>query len=257
METKRGFGEGASPALHGDSLVVNWDHEGQSFIACLEASTGKQRWRAPRNEGSTWTTPLVVEHKGFVQVIVNATARTRSYDLATGDLIWECGGQVDNPIPTPVASNGVVYCMTGYQGYAAIAISLDAKGDVTDSDKVLWRYTASAPYVGSPLIDGNRLYFTKGDTAILTCLNAETGLPVYSAKRLGELGTIYASPVGAAGRIYVCGRSGSTAVIANSKQFKLLATNHLDDTFSASPVIDRNQLLLRGEDHLYAIALMP
>jgi outer membrane protein assembly factor BamB len=253
METKRGFGEGASPALHGDALVVNWDHEGESFIVCLDANTGDERWRTPRSEGTTWTTPLVVEHKGAVQVIVNATGRTRSYDLATGELIWECGGQVDNPIPTPVARNGVVYCMTGYQGYAAIAISLDSKGDVTDTDKVLWRHTASAPYVGSPLLYDNRLYFTKGDAAILACLDADAGEPLYSPKRLQGLGTMYASPVAAAGRVYITDRDGATIVIEHGPKFKVLATNRLDEHFSASPVVVGNQLLLRGERRLYAI----
>jgi outer membrane protein assembly factor BamB len=168
-------------------------------------------------------------------------------------LIWECGGQVDNPIPTPVAASGVVYCMTGYQGYAAIAISLDSKGDVTDTDKVTWRHTTSAPYIGSPLLYDNRLYFTKGDAAILSCLDAGTGKPLYPPKRLQGLGTMYASPVAAAGRIYISDRDGATLVIEHGPKFKVVATNHLDEHFNASPVVVGNQLLLRGESHLYAI----
>jgi outer membrane protein assembly factor BamB len=253
METKRGFGEGASPVLYGDSLVVNWDHEGDSFIACLDAATGEERWRTARAEHTTWATPLVVEHEGVVQVIVNATGRTRSYDLATGKLIWECGGQVDNPIPSPVVRDGVVYCMTGYQGYAITAVSLDALGDVTESDMVVWKSTSAAPYVASPLAYDDYLYFTKGDAGILGCIESQTGKLVYGLKRLEGLGTMYASPVGAAGRVYLTDRDGSTVVLAHGKDFEVLAINEIGEHVNASPVIVENQLLLRGEKHLFCI----
>ena len=103
MKIKIGFGEGISPVLHGDSVLVNWDHEGGSFIVRLDAATGEEKWRQARDEGTTWTTPLVVEAAGTTQVVVNGAKRTRSYDLATGTLLWECGGQVMNPIAMPVA----------------------------------------------------------------------------------------------------------------------------------------------------------
>ena len=108
MQTKLGFGEGTSPVLHGDSLVVNWDHEGDSFITCLNTESGEPKWRVSRDEGSTWSTPLVVEHDGITQVITNAKNRTRSYDLTTGKLVWECGGQESNPIPSPIVRDGIV-----------------------------------------------------------------------------------------------------------------------------------------------------
>ena len=255
METKRGFGEGASPVLHGDKLVVNWDHEGDSFIVCLSAITGEELWRTPRDEPTTWATPLVVEHEETTQVVVNGTGRTRSYDIADGKLLWECGGQVDNPIPSPVARDGVVYCMSGYQGYAITAISLDARGDVTGSESVLWKYDTAAPYIASPLLYDNLLYFTKGDVAILGCLDANSGALAYGVKRLDGLGTIYASPVGAAGRVYLTDRDGTTLVIERGPEFKVLATNKLEDVFNASAVVVGNQLLLRGEKFLYSIAV--
>ena len=93
MKTRVGFGEGTSPVLHGDALVVNWDHDGESFITCLDAKTGADRWRVDRNESSTWATPLIVEQGGVTQVVTSGKNRVRSYDLATGKLIWECGGQ--------------------------------------------------------------------------------------------------------------------------------------------------------------------
>ncbi len=33
MRTKHGHGEGSSPVLHDETLVINWDHEGQSFVS--------------------------------------------------------------------------------------------------------------------------------------------------------------------------------------------------------------------------------
>ncbi len=114
-----GFGEGASPALHGDRLVMIWDHEGDSFIVALDAATGDEMWRQPRDEGSSWNTPLVVDHDGRVQVIVNASNMITSYDLADGSIIWQCGGMTRGAIPTPVHKDGVVYVMSGFQDSAA------------------------------------------------------------------------------------------------------------------------------------------
>src|SRR5262249_25652004 len=131
MNTRLGWGEAVTPTLHGDTLLVNWDQESGSFITALDAQTGKQHWKVDRDELTTWNTPLVVEHKGRIQVIVNGRKRVRSYDLKTGELIWECGGQTVNPIPSPVVLDQAVICMSGYQGSAAYAISLDAQGDVT------------------------------------------------------------------------------------------------------------------------------
>jgi hypothetical protein len=87
--------------LHDDSLIVNWDHEGDSFITNLNAKTGKENSRKPRSKATTWATPHIVEHKGRMQVITNGRTRTRSYDLATGELLWQCGGMTSNPIPRP------------------------------------------------------------------------------------------------------------------------------------------------------------
>src|SRR5262249_39654488 len=156
----------------------NWDQEADSTLYCLEAKTGKTRWKADRDEVSSWNTPLVVEHRGRTQVILNATKRIRSYDLATGQELWQCGGMTVNAIPSLVTQDGVAYAMSGYKGAAVAAISLEATGDVTDSDKVLWRYNHGTPYVPSPLLVGGRLYFTQGLETILTSLDIKTGKPV-------------------------------------------------------------------------------
>jgi outer membrane protein assembly factor BamB len=239
--------------IHGDALVVNWDQEADSALICLDARTGKTRWRADHDEKTSWNTPLVVDYRGRTQVIVSGTNRIRSYDLETGKLIWECGGMTVNPIPSAVAGDGVVYCVSGYRGAAALAIALDATGDVTGTDKVLWRYGQGTPYVPSPLLLGDRLYFTQTNEPQLTILDAKTGKPLLDRKRLPELGTLYASPVAAAGRVYVVDREGTTMVLKAGDSPELLATNRLGDAIDASPAVAGHQLFLRGEKYLWCL----
>lgn len=254
MVTRFGWGEGASPTLYGDSLIVNWDHEGQSFVAVLDAQTGATRWKADRNEVSSWATPLVVPREGGTQVVINATRRAAAYDLATGKVLWECGGQTTNVVPSPVVFDDLAIVMSGFQGTAAFAIPLGSRGDVTGTNQVAWQYRTATPYVPSPLLVGDRLYFTKGNSAVLTCLNAKTGKPLMEAKRLPGLKNMYGSPVAANGRIYLASREGVALVIKQQPELEILATNQLDDGFDASPAVVGRQLFLRGKSHLYCIA---
>jgi outer membrane protein assembly factor BamB len=256
METRMGFGEGSSPTLHGDTVIVNWDHEGQSFIVALDKKTGKQRWKVNRDERTSWATPLVVEHDGKPQVVVSATGLIRSYDLNTGELLWQCGGMTRNVIPSPVCGNNLIYAMSGFRGSALLAIRYaDAKGDITDAPAVAWKYDGrGTPYVPSPLLYGDTLYFLDTNRAILSCVEAASGKPYYAKQRLEGMQGVYASPVGASNRVYITGRDGKTAVIKRSSEYELLATNTLDDSFTASPAIVGSEIYLRGHKHLYCIA---
>lgn len=253
MRTRRGWGEGVSPALHGETLIVNWDHEDPSFIVAMDAETGKTRWQADRDEPTSWATPLVVEHNGRKQVIVNGTKRVRSYDLDTGEVLWECGGQTVNAIPSPVATNDMAIVMSGYQGANAVAIPLDAKGDITDSDTVRWSHRRNTPYVPSPLLLGDRLYFTSSNNGILSSLDISTGKVIYGPVRIPGVSNLYSSPVAAGGRIYITGRDGTTTVLKPGDKFEVLATNVLNDPIDASPVAVGKQLFLRSNRYLYCI----
>ncbi len=254
MRTRFSFGEGSSPTVFGDTMVITWDHEGDSFIVALDARNGNEKWRKPREEVSTWATPLVVEGGGRTQVITSGDNAIRSYDLTNGELLWQCGGLGSNPIATPVVSEGIVICMTGHREPAGIAVPLDARGDVTDSDKIAWRID-NTPYIASPVLYDDLLYFTKGREAILSSVEAKTGEVVINQKRLPDLSTLYSSPVAAAGRIYICSREGNTVVLKHGREFEVLATNNLDEqTIDATPAIVGNELILRGETHLYCIA---
>jgi outer membrane protein assembly factor BamB len=254
MQTRNAFGEGASPALHRDTLVVTWDHEGADFVVALSAADGKEKWRRQRDEPTTWSTPLVVEHAGRAQAIVGGTNKLLSYDLETGDLVWQAAGLTMNVIPTPVHADGVVYAMSGFRGNALRAIRLaDAKGEVTGPPALLWSYDKDTPYVPSPVLVGGGLYFRKSNSGILTALDAASGTPRFS-ERLEAIPNVYASPVAADGRIYVVGREGAAVVLAAGPQLKVLATNRLDDAFDASPAVVDGELYLRGAKHLYRIS---
>jgi outer membrane protein assembly factor BamB len=255
MQTRREFGEGSSPALHGDTLVVQWDHEGPSFIVALDARTGEERWRQERDEPTSWATPMIVEVDGKPQVVANGTNAIRSYDLESGELLWSCGGMTVNAIPSPVHHDGTAYVVSGFRGSAAVAIELeDAAGDVTSGEAVRWKLERDTPYVPSPLLHDGRLWFLKLNSGILSCHDIESGAAVYGPTRLGAVANVYASPVAAAGRVYVVGRDGECEVLSVGTDYEVLATNVLDEKFDASPALAEDELYLRGERYLYCLA---
>ena len=258
MRTRRGWGEGVSPVLHKNYLVVNWDQEDQSEIFVLDKKTGETIWKADRNEPTTWASPLAVEYHGQTQLITNGTNKIRSYDLTNGQLIWESPGTTLNAIPCPVVDRDHVICMAGYQGNMAMSVALNSKGQISGDatgpgQPLKWKFQQHTPYVPSPLVTDGRVYFTKSNDAILNCLDVESGKPVFELTRLPGLNNMYASPVAANGRIYLTSREGVTLVIENSPRFKVLATNRLNDEIDASPALVGKQLFLRGKTFLYCI----
>jgi outer membrane protein assembly factor BamB len=251
------FGEGSTPALHGNRLVVVWDHfvPGASFIVAFDKTTGREIWRAKRDEIDTWATPLVLDVGGRAQVIVNGMNKIRSYDLETGNVVWEAPGTTMNPIPSPVHEKGLVFLMSGFRGNNLKAIRLaDAKGDITGSKAIVWEINRDTPYVPSPLLYDGILYFLKTNSGILSAFDAQTGKPHYQVQRLAELGEVFSSPVGAQGRVYITGRDGITLVLRNSAKYEVLAKNTLDDGFDASPALVENTIYMRGYKFLYAIS---
>ena len=254
MNTLLSFGEGGSLALAGDAVVVVWDHQGESFIIALNKITGETIWKKQRDEASSWSTPLPIEVNGKTQIITSAAKFIRSYDLKTGDLIWQCGGLTRNVIPTPVTGFGMVYCTSGFRGSSLLAIELGHKGDLSGTDAVKWQVTEGTPYVPSPLLYGDKLYVSSVNNSIISCYNAKTGKPYFVKERIEKIRGIYASPIGAAGRVYFVGRNGVTYVLKASEKLEVLAINTLDDGFDASPAIVGNEMYLKGKDNFYCIA---
>ena len=256
MHTLHGHGEGSSPALYRDLLIVNWDHEGRSFLVAFNKRTGKERWKVERDGITSWPTPIVVEHESGPQVIISGSDKMRAYDLENGEAIWECGGlSAENVVASPVAGDGMVYAGSSYDKQAVMAIRLDgARGDITGTANVVWSRTKGAPYVPSPLLYGDSLYFIRHFQGVLTRVNARTGEDRPGPLRLTGIRYVFASPVGAADRVYITDRDGTTIVISHDDNPEILALNRLDDSFSASAAVADRELFLRGEKFLYCIA---
>ncbi len=254
MEIVMSFGEGSSPSVYKDKVIVLWDHEGSSFIAALDKKTGKDIWKVERQEKTSWASPLIVEVNGKAQVITAATSKVRSYDFETGELIWECTGLTRNVIPNPVYADGTVYVMSGYRGNALLAINLaKAKGDITTTDAITWKYLQDTPYTPSPVLMDGKLYFLKANNGTISCLDAKDGKVNYSNQVIPGIVNIYSSPTGAGGNLYIAA-DGLVAVVKAGATYELVSSNKLDDTFHASPVVIGNDLYLRGFKYLYCIS---
>ena len=250
------FGEGTTPALHGDTLIHVWDQQGgQSFIIALDKRTGEERWRRDRDEIDTWATPLIVEVNGRAQVIAPATEHIKSYDLETGDVVWETAGLTMNSIPSPVVIDNLAILMSGFRGNSLKAIDLTkAKGDITGSDAIVWTYERDTPYVPSPLLYDGLLYMLKSNSGILTVFDAKSGEIHYGPQRIEGLAEVFSSPVGAAGRVYITDRSGNTAVLKHGAAYEVLASNSIDDGVDASPAVADGAIYLRSHNYLYCIS---
>lgn len=255
LDIKFEFGEGSSPALHRDTLIVNCDHEGQSFATALDAATGRAKWKVLRDESSTWNTPLVAEHDGRAQVIINGARSARSYDLTSGALIWSHAGPAGvDAIPSPLRLGDLVILTSGFRGNPAYAIPLRSTGALTDED-LAWKHTGGTPQIATPVLVGERIYFIKDRLGVMTCLDARTCAVIAAQERLPLQGDVYPSPVAAAGRIYFTARNGGTAVIdATADGVRVLAENKLDETVVGSPAIAGREIFVRGDRSLYCLA---
>jgi outer membrane protein assembly factor BamB len=254
MRTRLGWGEAVTPVLAGELLIVNWDQEEGSFITALDKRTGKQVWKVERpGEVTSWNTPLATTFNGKSIIVVNGTNRARAYDALNGSELWSCGGQTTNAIPSPIRFQNSAICMSGYRAACALAIPLDSTGDITEKGKALWSVNKGTPYVPSPVISGTRLFFTAGNSDVLSCVDATTGKILFDRRRISGVGSLYASPVLANGHIYFTGRDGATVVLKDNENLDVVSVNPLQDAIDASPVAVDNQLFLRSWNKLYCI----
>ncbi len=253
MRMHMAFGEGSAPALDGNTLVLLFDHEGDSFLVALDKNTGRELWRTPRPPGTSWSTPLVASVGGRKQVIVSATKFVGGYDLETGKLIWQATGLGRNVIPAPVVSDGIAVVMSGFQQPNLLAIRLGGEGDLTGSDAILWQNQRGNSYTPSPVLHDGKLFFVT-DNGLLSCFDFKTGKPHYVQERLPKAYSFKASPVGASGRLYLPAENGDVVVVRMGEKLEVLATNTLaDQMFVASPAILDGEIYLRGPNTLFCI----
>jgi outer membrane protein assembly factor BamB len=255
MEKYSEYGEGASPAIAGDKVIVIQDHMGESAIFAFDKHTGKLAWKQNRGDGqSAWPTPLPIAVDGKIQVVVSGNREMKAYDAATGDVVWTCQVSQTGTVPSPVTGHGNVYYMCGHPGSSVMAIQLGRTGELAGTDAIKWEVTRGAPYVTSPLLYEDRFYFLKKYRGAISSYDAVTGKALFAEEKMDGMGRCYASPVAAAGRIYIADQRGTVTVLKHGDAFEILATNKLDEGFDASPAIVGDELYLRGENHLYCIA---
>ena len=255
MKMRLAFGEGTAPLLVGNQLFLVFDHEGgESFIVALDKRNGKELWRTARDERSSWSTPLAIEHNGRTEIVVSATNKVRSYDPQTGKVLWESAGLGANVIPAPTHHNGIVHVMSGYRDPKLMAIKVGGEGDLTGSNAIVWSHTRGLSYTASPVLYDNKLYVVT-DNGLITAFNATTGEPYYAQTRLPKAYNLKSSPVGANGKLYLAMEDGDVVVIKMGEKFEVIATNHLtDQIFIATPVIAAGELYLRGQSTLFCIS---
>lgn len=256
MHTKHGHGEGASPTMSGDTLILNWDHEEQSFIVALNRQDGSQKWRVDRDEDTSWSSPIVALVDGRNQVIVCGTNRVRGYDLESGKVIWECGGLSSNIVATPVydSATGILVVGSSYEIRRLLALRLPgAQGDITNSERVVWQRSRGTPYVPSLLLAKDGVYFLTHYQNILTRVAIADGKDSPGAMRLGELGNIYASPVSDGRHVFVTDLDGVTMVISATGKPEMITVNNIDEPVSASLALTDHEVFIRGASHLYCI----
>jgi outer membrane protein assembly factor BamB len=243
-------GPGGSPVLFEDLLIVSCDGMDTQYVAALDTSTGKVRWKMPRaGTSQAYVTPLVIEAGGRMQVVAPGAFRATAYDPRTGKEIWWVRyGHGFSNVPRPVFAAGLVFICSGFFEPVLLAIRPDGKGDVTRSH-VAWTLNRGAPLTPSPLFADENLYVVS-DNGIGTCLDAQTGA-THWRQRLG--GGFSASPIFADGRIYFLNEDGLATVIAPGKEYKVLATNQLDGRTLASIAVSGGALFIRTDRHLYRL----
>ena len=253
MRMRLAFGEGSGVVVDDGRVYLQYDHEEEGFVVALNAADGRELWRAPRMEQSSWSTPLVVTHAGAKQLVVTAQTKVRGYDVATGKVVWEVAGLGGNPIPQPVQFDDTVIVMSGYRNPRLMAVRLGRTGDLTGTDAVVWETTRGTSYTASPALHEGRLYIIS-DNGMLNVFDAKTGTPHYVQARLPKPYNFKASPLAVGDRVYLATEEGDVVVVKAGNTFEVLATNTLSDqSFVASPIVLGGDLYLRSRTHLFRI----
>ena len=244
-------GNGGSPTLYGDLLIINCDGDEDAYVVAVDKNTGEIRWKTPRRQpiAQAYSTPLVIRVADRDQVISIGGYRAAAYDPLTGMEIWRVGyPEGYSNVPRPVYGHGLVYIATGLQRPNLLAVRPDGTGDVTGTH-IAWKLQRSVPVTSSPVIVGDEIYIVS-DLGIATSLDARTG-KIHWQERLG--GNYSASPVFADGRIYFLNETGLATIITPGKKFTPVMRNTIDGSTLASPAFSGGSIFLRSDTHLYRI----
>lgn len=261
------FGTASSPVVHDGKVFVLHDNDGQSFVAAVDAKTGRDVWFVERNltdagrPGSGWSTPFVWTHAKGTELVVIGHQYAISYNPADGSEIWRLHGLTGQSTPTPVAAEGLLYLATGSQGESnrpVFVVRPGARGDITlqkgdeRSEFVAWMHPRASAYTSSPLVYRGRMYVVN-DNGILTVFDAATGKQVYQARAGGTGNTFSASPWAADGKVFLLSEEGDTFVIEAGDTYVELARNSLDELAFATPALTTDGLFVRTATKLYRL----
>lgn len=262
LPTRYGWGNAASPVLHQGRLYYCHDNERESYLLALDAKSGKELWKTPRDEKSNWSTPFIWENEIRTEIVTPGSGAVRSYDL-DGKLLWSLKGMSSITIATPFAAHGLLYVSSGYVGdqqRPIYAIKPGAEGDIslgegaTANQFIAWSLPQAAPYNPSTLVAGQRLYVLY-DRGLVACYDALTGEEVFGRQRLPGGKAFTSSPWAAGDKIFFLNEDGVTYVLEDGDRFELLHRNNLaeDDMGMATPAIAGDRLLLRTASRIYCI----
>ncbi|HEX6213067.1 MAG TPA: PQQ-binding-like beta-propeller repeat protein [Methylomirabilota bacterium] len=245
------WGHGSSPVIYRDLLILPCYHEPASYLIALDVRTGKTRWRVDRGSNVlSYSTPVIVRTaSGADELVLNTSAALEAYDPATGEALWRLDEPHRFAIPAPVFHDGVIYASRGYRSGPYMAIRAGGRGDIA-STHVAWTVPTGAPYISSMVYTGG-LLFMAGDVGVVTCVDPRTGERVWQ-ERTG--GIFSASPVAAAGRIYLVSETGETIVMRVARTPDVLARNRIDGRLLASLAVSNGMLFLRTDDWLVAVS---
>jgi outer membrane protein assembly factor BamB len=248
-------GNGSSPIIVGDLLVVNADAEIDPTIVAFHRKNGTIAWRTPREQKVrstfSFSTPLVVETDGRKEILSAGSGMIGAYAPEDGRLLWKATyGEGFSVIPRPVVAEGIAYVATGYNVPKLIAIRLGkAAGDVTKTH-IAWEVTRRMPKTPS-MIATNGQILVLDDTGTLTGLDAKSGDPVWNEKLPGNFS---ASPILTGDTLYAVTEDGVCYVVKISPDAaKIQFETDLAERTLASPVLLDRALYLRTENHLWKI----
>lgn len=250
-------GAGSSPVLVGDLLIFPCDGQDVQYLVALDKRTGKTVWKTPRTadfrdtvpyQRKAYSTPLLVTCNGRQQLISVAARAAYGYDPLTGKELWRVDYIGWSNVSGPVCGHGLVFLNPGF-GQQELWAVRPGNGDIPANPTVAWKLSRGVPGLSSPVLAGEHLFLCS-DQGVASCVEAKTG-KVRWQERLG--GSVAASPVAAAGRVYFTDTAGRTTVVRAGPTFEVLAVNPLEGMIKASPVVVGKALLLRTDTHLYRI----
>ena len=246
--SKHGFC--SSPILYKDKVIVNGDHDGESYLVALSRIDGKTLWKTPReNHTRSYCVPLIRQLAGRTQMVLSGDKCVASYDPENGKLHWIIDGPTEQYVASLVYSEraDLLFMTGGFPDHHLLAIKPDGLGNVTKT-KIVWRTNKGVAYVPSPIVEGDYLLIVS-DSGVAHCFEAATG-KLFWQERLGEH---HASIVSAAGLVYFLNDDGVMNVVRPGPEFQRVARNELGEKTFASPAISNGQIFLRGNKSLFCI----